>query len=176
MKHLLLTVALLLFSLSANAQITKAQSSEPTVTITVINSNGIKIGKAVLSQQADTVRLRIEAQMLPPGTHGIHFHETGRCDAPDFTTAGSHFNPTSKEHGFHNPKGFHSGDLLNIEVGSDGKVMTELESKTVTLKIGQPNSLLQKNGTSLIIHEKADDYVTDPSGNSGKRIACGVIK
>lgn len=145
------------------------------VTSKIVNAEGKQIGTAVLTQMADTVRIELEAQGLPPGTHGIHFHEAGKCEPPAFESAKAHFNPASKQHGFHNPKGFHAGDLPNITVGDSGSIKAIINSRNVTLKPGQPNSLLKDGGTALVIHEKADDYVTDPSGNSGSRIACGVI-
>ncbi|OMF38836.1 superoxide dismutase [Paenibacillus sp. FSL H8-0548] len=144
--------------------------------IPIINSEGKNIGAAQIMQKADKVYLHIEAQQLPPGKHGVHFHAVGKCDTPDFTSAGAHFNPLNKLHGFNNPKGYHNGDLPNIEVGSDGKVSVDIISTDVTLIEGKANSLLKEEGTALVIHEKEDDYVTDPSGNSGNRIACGVIK
>ncbi|WP_430155345.1 superoxide dismutase family protein [Paenibacillus algorifonticola] len=146
------------------------------IKLDLINSKGAVIGKASLQEQADGVHIRLAVEQLAPGMHGIHFHETGKCEAPEFTTAGAHFNPLSKQHGFSNPKGFHSGDLPNIQVDASGKVEAEIISKNVTLAKGVPNSLIKSGGAALVIHEKADDYVTDPSGNSGARIACGVIK
>lgn len=122
------------------------------------------------------MHIHLEAEKLAPGKHGIHFHNVGKCDTPDFKTAGDHFNPTSKQHGFNNPKGYHSGDLPNINVNEDGKVDADITSAHVTLLRGKPNSLLKEGGTAIVIHEKEDDYMTDPSGNSGNRIACGVIK
>lgn len=153
-----------------------AKSEELQVKTTIIDTKGAEIGTAVLTQKGDAVHIHLEAKNLTPGEHGIHFHENGKCEPPDFTSAGAHFNPQGKQHGFNNPKGFHAGDLPNITVKADGTVNEDLESKVVTLKKGVPNSLLKEGGTSLMIHEKADDYVTDPSGNSGARIACGVIK
>jgi Cu-Zn family superoxide dismutase len=152
-------------------------SSEPNqLLIPIINSEGKNIGAAQLIQKKDKVFLHLEAEKLTPGKHGIHFHEVGKCDTPDFKTAGAHFNPLSKQHGFNNPQGYHSGDLPNIEVGADGKVIADLSSADVTLLPGKANSLLKEGGTAIVIHEKEDDYVTDPSGNSSNRIACGVIK
>ncbi|WP_337100179.1 superoxide dismutase family protein [Paenibacillus sp. YIM B09110] len=144
--------------------------------ITIVNADNQAIGKATLTQKDDKVLIHLEAEKLSPGKHGIHIHAVGKCEAPDFKTAGDHFNPTQKQHGFNNPKGFHGGDLPNIEVGADGKVTADLETAVVTLKQGQPNSIIKADGAALVIHEKADDYVTDPSGNSGARIACGVVK
>jgi len=145
------------------------------ITINMINTKGDAIGTAKLTQQGDAVHVHLEAKNLPPGEHGIHFHENGVCEKPDFKSAGAHLNPGHKQHGFDNPKGFHAGDLPNINVKDDGTVTASFESKSVSLKDGADNSLLKSGGTALIIHEKKDDYFTDPSGNSGDRIACGVI-
>ncbi|WP_188995783.1 superoxide dismutase family protein [Paenibacillus nasutitermitis] len=153
-----------------------ASSKEDKVTVEIINSKGEAIGTALITPKDNGVLLHVEAKNLPPGIHGIHFHETGKCEAPDFASAGAHLNPTHKQHGFNNPKGFHDGDLLNIQVGPDGTVKADMESKNVTLAKNAANSLLKAGGTALVIHEKADDYVTDPSGNSGGRIACGAIQ
>lgn len=153
-----------------------AHSHEQSIKVTIINTKGEQIGTAMLTQGKDAVLIHIEAKNLPPGTHGIHFHETGKCEVPDFKTAGEHLNIQHKQHGFNNPKGFHTGDLPNIQVKEDGTVIADIESKIVSLTKGAPNSLLKNGGTALVIHEKADDYVTDPSGNSGSRIACGAIQ
>jgi len=153
-----------------------ASYKENKVTVKIINSKGEATGTALITQKDNGVLLHVEAKNLPPGIHGIHFHETGKCEGPDFTSAGAHLNPMNKQHGFNNPKGFHDGDLLNIQVGPDGTVKADMESKNVTLAKDAANSLLKAGGTALVIHEKADDYVTDPSGNSGSRIACGAIK
>ncbi|QYR19435.1 superoxide dismutase family protein [Paenibacillus sp. sptzw28] len=170
-----LSLSLLCFN-SAFAKAASADASVPAVTVKIVNSDGRAIGTAQLVQQTHGVHIYLQAEKLPPGTHGIHFHTIGKCETPDFKSAGEHFNPQGKQHGFHNPKGFHAGDLLNIQVGADGRVKAELVSQTVTLVKGKSNSLLKPGGTSLMIHEKADDYVTDPAGNSGSRIACGSIQ
>jgi Cu-Zn family superoxide dismutase len=121
------------------------------------------------------VKIDLNVSQLPAGTHGIHIHTVGKCEAPGFTTAGGHFNPDAKKHGKDNPDGPHAGDLANIEVGADGTAKTSIVDAHVTLADG-PNSLFHEGGTALVIHEKVDDYKTDPSGNSGARIACGVVQ
>jgi superoxide dismutase, Cu-Zn family len=141
----------------------------------LIDSTGKSIGKATLTQTSGGVRIKATLSGLPPGTHGMHIHTVGKCDAPDFKTAGGHFNPDMKKHGMNNPDGMHAGDLPNIEVGQDGKAKVSVLAAHVTLDPGD-HSLFHDGGTSLVIHEKADDYMTDPSGNSGNRIACGVIE
>jgi superoxide dismutase, Cu-Zn family len=113
---------------------------------------------------------------LVPGKHGLHIHEAAICEGPDFKTAGAHFNPTNKKHGFENTKGPHAGDLPNLSVSTEGTVTADMVAKNVTLEEGKPNSLLKPGGTSLIIHSGPDDYHTDPAGNSGSRVACGKIQ
>jgi Cu-Zn family superoxide dismutase len=179
MNLLAITTALMLF-LHPQAHEAAAHAGEggeaPNEAISIINTEGQTIGQAVLTQKGDKVVIHLEAEKLTPGKHGIHIHQFGKCEAPDFKSAGDHFNPQGKQHGFNNPKGFHEGDLPNIEVDANGKVAIDITTAVVTLQPGHPNSIVKADGASLIIHEKADDYVTDPSGNSGARIACGVIK
>jgi Cu-Zn family superoxide dismutase len=122
------------------------------------------------------VEITVEAEELPSGIHGFHIHETGKCQSPDFQSAGGHFNPEGKKHGRNHPEGEHAGDLQNIVVDSAGKVKNTQVVKQVTLKKDETNSLLKETGTALVIHEFADDYRSDPAGKSGKRIACGVIE
>jgi superoxide dismutase, Cu-Zn family len=141
----------------------------------IVNAAGDKIGTATFVPSAGGVRVDLNVSQLPPGTHGVHIHTTGKCEGPAFTSAGPHFNPANKKHGRDNPAGPHNGDMPNIEVGPDGKAVTSLLDTNVTLSDG-PNSLFQEGGTSIVIHASQDDYKTDPSGNSGARIACGVVQ
>lgn len=145
------------------------------VQVTLKNGQGATVGTAVLSPTAEGTRLSVEVSGLKPGAHGIHFHEFGKCEPPDFKTAGGHLNPVSKQHGLENPLGPHAGDLPNLQVGADGKGMMDIVSTRVRLGKGTPNALQKEGGSSLIIHEGPDDQKTDPSGNSGARLLCGVI-
>jgi superoxide dismutase, Cu-Zn family len=144
--------------------------------VDLIDAKGESVGTAELTEEENGVLVNVKAENLPEGPHGFHFHEAGKCEAPDFETAGGHFNPTDAEHGLENDKGPHAGDLPNLEVGKDGKVEEEFVAEHVTLKAGEANSLLKEGGTALVIHAEADDGTTQPSGDSGDRIVCGVIQ
>ena len=137
----------------------------------VKNGQGAMLGTVVITETAAGLRLSGELKDLPAGTHGVHFHQVGKCDPPDFKSAGDHFNPAHKQHGSLNPQGPHAGDMDNVMVGSNGNLSMDVVAKNLTLKAG-PASII---GTSLVIHAKADDRRTDPSGNSGDRIACGMV-
>ena len=128
-------------------------------------------GRATATEVEGGLRVSLDASALPPGTHGAHIHMVGRCDAPDFTTAGGHWNPTSKQHGTMNPAGPHEGDLPNLIVGTDGRGTLAITIPGATLA-----GLLDTDGSAMVVHASADDLRTDPSGNSGGRIACGVFQ
>ncbi|WP_285614502.1 superoxide dismutase family protein [Pseudobacillus badius] len=144
-------------------------------TIDLKNSEGKKVGIAQLKQTDKGVSIQVEASDLPPGEHGFHLHETGKCDAPGFESAGGHFNPGKASHGMNHEKGPHAGDLPNLTVGKDGKVKAEMVAEHVTLNSGKAHSLFDEDGSALVIHEKADDGKSQPAGDAGTRIACGVI-
>lgn len=142
----------------------------PGARASLVAADGASRGTARLSDASGGILVQVDAQGVPAGVHGIHIHTTGRCDAPDFASAGGHWNPTSRQHGRDNPQGAHHGDLPNMTVGADGRGSMQL-----TTPGGSLAELFDADGAALVIHANADDDRTDPSGNSGGRIACGVI-
>src|SRR5699024_1991339 len=132
------------------------------IEIPLHDQSGIEVGSATFTESKGGVQIMVEAHHLTAGKHGIHIHEKGICEPPTFASAGAHFNPENKLHGFKNPKGPHAGDLENIEVAADGTVKAVVSSDRVTLQKGVSHSLYQEEGTSLIIHADKDDYKTDP--------------
>lgn len=141
----------------------------------LVDSAGREVGTATLIQEAEGVRITVSVDGLEPGRLGFHIHEHGRCDAPDFESAGGHFDPGDQQHGTENPEGPHAGDLPNLRVGTDGQGENETLNPLLSLSGGEA-SLTRSGGTSVIIHQETDDYYTDPSGDAGARIACGVIR
>ncbi len=140
---------------------------------TLRHSNGLPAGTAQLFAKGDRVEIAIALTGIPAGVHAVHLHTTGKCDAPDFTTAGGHLNPHSRQHGSENPAGPHVGDLPNMTIGTNGAGTT-----TATLSGTRDEVLAQlfdTDGTALVVHAGPDDYKTDPAGNAGGRIACGVV-
>ena len=148
---------------------------------TLIDGTGKTIGAVQLEQRGGSVTVNVTVQgtdVVKPGEHGIHLHAVGKCDGPDFTTAGGHFNPTGRKHGARNPEGPHAGDLPNLVVGpgsaTQGGYAYQATATGVTLSAG-PTSLFDADGTALVIHANPDDQVTDPAGNSGGRVACALL-
>ena len=142
----------------------------PVATSNLIGSDGAVLGTVRVFAETTGVTLRIEAKGLPAGKHGVHVHAVGRCDAPKFTTAGPHWNPSERKHGHRNPDGYHTGDLGNLGVGADGKLVAGLLVPGATLA-----GIHDADGSAIVFHAKEDDEMTDPSGNSGDRIACAVL-
>ena len=146
----------------------------PTAKVELRNGQGASVGTATLTEGHNGVTIALQLSNLPPGTHGFHIHAVGKCDPPGFTTAGGHFNPEARKHGGKTAEGPHAGDLPNLTVGPDGGFKGKVLAPRVTLSAGT-HSLFAPNGTALVIHADADDEMTDPTGNSGGRIACGVV-
>ena len=137
--------------------------------------DGKSLGTAALEETPRGVLITVELAGLPPGEHAFHIHETGKCEAP-FKTAGGHFNPEHHKHGIMAADGAHAGDLPNVFASADGKTHFQALALGVTLKKGAPTSLLDADGSALVVHAKADDLMGDPAGNAGDRIACGAVE
>lgn len=140
----------------------------------IIDTSGKSAGSATIAPSGDRFVLTLNANGLAPGEHGMHLHMVGACDLPDFTSAGSHLNPHNKQHGRDNPQGSHLGDLPNITADADGAASLSVPLDVSQAEIDQ--NLMDADGTAIVVHATADDYRTDPTGNSGGRIACGVLK
>ncbi len=152
-----------------------AGARQETARAVLRDARGQAVGNAELSQESGGVRVRLAATAMPAGTYGSHVHMVGRCDAPEFTTAGEHWNPTGARHGRDNPDGPHLGDLPNLSVSANGRGSIEYLVTGATIA-GTGASMIDADGSALLIHAAADDYRTDPSGKSGARIACGIVR
>jgi len=166
MRIAVAAAALLAVSSAASAQTAKA---------TLKNADGASVGSADLIQVNDGVLIKIALKGVPAGLHAFHVHAVGKCEPP-FTTAGGHFNPESKKHGMMAADGHHAGDMPNLVVPSSGELSLEVVNTAITLDKGKPNSVFKPEGTALVVHAAPDDYKTDPTGDAGGRIACGVIE
>jgi len=152
-----------------------ATAAGPAAHATINDAQGRKVGTATFTPTRGGVKVHVQVAGLAAGKHGIHIHAVGKCDPPDFKTAGGHFNPFGKTHGLMSAGGAHVGDLPNLNVAKNGKATATFVAKGASLGAGE-GSLFGPEGTSLVIHADADDEKTDPAGNSGARIACGVIE
>lgn len=164
-----ITVSATLLALAAVAA--AAQGAKATLK----NADGKEVGTAALTQTPAGVLIRLSVNGVPPGERAFHIHGVGKCEPP-FTSAGPHFNPGSKKHGLMAAEGHHAGDLPNLHVPASGELVVEVLNPEVTLEKGKPGSLLGGQSTALVIHAGKDDYKTDPAGDAGGRIACGVIE
>jgi Cu-Zn family superoxide dismutase len=149
-------------------------AAQKMVKVEMHDAQGNSVGTATLSPASQGVKIELDLKNLPAGEHGIHVHSVAKCEGPAFTTAGGHLNPDMKHHGLMNPDGPHAGDMPNFTVGADGTAKTSIVSPGVTMG-DDAHSIFTGGGTALVIHAMADDMKSDPAGNSGARIACGVI-
>ena len=161
--------------LAGCAQMTSSGATGPSASAELRNAAGQSVGRATLTTAGAGVRVVLDVQGLPPGPKGVHIHEIGKCEPPAFTSAGGHFNPEKRQHGAQNPQGSHAGDLPNVSVAADGTGRLDVTTDRISLAPGGPTSLFDVDGSALVAHAGPDDMKTDPTGNSGGRIACGVI-
>src|SRR5712664_3699206 len=175
MRHKSVLLLGLFLSILALSLSSAAKSRAAKTVVQLKDAKGQSVGSAVIKPAATGVAIKLKVKGLPAGEHAIHVHQNAKCDAPDFKSAGPHFNPDGKKHGLENPEGHHAGDMNNFIVNAKSHAKLRVMNKDVTLG-DDSHSLFSNGGTALVIHAKADDLKTDPAGNAGDRIACGVIK
>lgn len=174
MRRLVLMAVLALSATASAAE--KPRTAAPpaggrTAAATLLTPAGVEVGRARVTEVAGGLHVAVEVKGAPAGMHGAHLHTIGRCDPPDFASAGGHWNPTNMKHGSKNPQGPHAGDMPNLTVGADGRGTLGIDLAGASF-----DSLMDADGATVVLHAAADDLMTDPSGNSGGRIACGVLK
>lgn len=172
---LLAGLALSLTACSGNGDGSELEPADSIARASLIGLDNSSYGEVIIGEGDGGLIVQINAEGLTPGPRGVHIHGIGKCEGPDFKSAGGHWNPSEKEHGFDNPKGAHMGDFFNLEIGDDGKGSVEAEIKGASLKDGA-NALMDDDGAAFVVHAGPDDLKTDPSGESGGRIACGVFE
>jgi len=163
------SLAAILFAMSA------LPAAAQTATAALKNGEGKEVGSTNLTQTPHGVLINVSVKGMPPGEHAFHVHAIGKCEPP-FTSAGGHFNPDNKKHGMLAAEGYHAGDMPNLHIPQNGDLTVEVVNANITLEKGKPNSVFDADGSAIVIHAGSDDYKSDPAGDAGGRIACGVIQ
>lgn len=177
MKRLItLSLVMIALLLIAAACAGNSDDKDESVIVKLNDANGDVFATATLTEDDDVVTIKLKGDGLTQGSHAFHVHEKGSCDAPDFESAGGHYNPEDKNHGKKDIDGPHAGDFENIDVDSNGKIDVAFTTTQITLEKDQANTLFTDDGTSLVIHADADNYESQPAGDAGDRIACGVVE